>query len=158
MLLRQVSGSSRSGGCASQLVASCIPNLLADGALPSHISGTLLPAYSRRWHAAISAIKEHLLPLGVVTDSPHPDFAGGYFIWLKLPNGMSGSVINQKAAEQENLVISKGEVFQVQGEKNSPCSFDSFLRLCFSYESQENIVQGVERLSRVIKSELEAGM
>lgn len=155
MLLRKISGSSRSGGCASHLVASFIPSLLARGDLQTHITNTLIPTYARRYCAVMAAIKSKLAPLGVVTRLPHPKFAGGYFIWLQLPGGISGTKINQKAAEQENLIISKGEVFQVQGERDSPISFDSFLRLCFSYEAEEKLVLGVERLSRVIKNELE---
>lgn len=149
-------GSSRSGGCPSQLVASYIHQLLASNTLQKHILCTLQPAYSRRYHTMMAAIMEQLLPLGVSTPQANADVAGGYFIWLKLPEPLTSKIITRKAAEEQVLSISEGNAFQVQGDEGSGLSFQSHIRLSFSYETEDNLVEGVERLARLIKKELES--
>ena len=139
------------------MVASFIHQLLASSALQDHIAVKLQPVYARRYHTLRAAIEEKLVPLGVSMPAAHPDVAGGYFIWIKLPPHLSGTLISEKAAEQENLVVSKGQLFQVQGEKGDPISFDSNLRLCFAYEREEKLAEGIARLGRVIGSQLESG-
>lgn len=154
--LTDTRGSSRSGGCPSQLVASCIHQLLATNTLQKHISRTLQPAYARRYHAMMSAISQHLLPLGVSTPQANPDVAGGYFIWLELPGPLRSDTVTRKAAEEHDLIVSDGNAFQVQGDETSGISFSGNLRLCFSYETEEHLVEGVERLSRLLRKELNA--
>lgn len=147
-------GSAHSGGCPSQLVASYIHQLLASNTLQKHILRTLQPAYSRRYHAMMAAITQQLFPLGVSIPQANADVAGGYFIWLKLPEPLTGKVITRKAAEQQVLTIPEGDAFQVQGDEGSGVSFQSHIRLCFSYETEHNLVEGVERLAQLIKREL----
>lgn len=104
----------------------------------------------------MEAIRQHLEPLGISTPRPSPDVAGGYFVWLKLPEALRSEVITRKAAEEEDLIVSDGNTFQVQGDEASGVSFASNIRLCFSYETEENLVEGVERLARLVRRELEA--
>jgi DNA-binding transcriptional MocR family regulator len=147
-------GSSRSGGCPSQLVASWIHQLLASNTLQQHILRVLQPAYARRYHVMMAAITKHLLPLGVSTHQANADVAGGYFIWLKLPEPLKSEAVTRKAAKEQELIISDGNAFQVQGDEKSGISFQSNIRLCFSYETEENLVEGVERLARLVKKDL----
>jgi DNA-binding transcriptional MocR family regulator len=149
-------GSSRSGGCPSQLVASCIHQLLATTTLQKHIGRDLQTAYARRYHAMMTAITHHLLPLGVSTPEANADVAGGYFIWLELPEPLTSEGITRKAADEQDLIVSDGNAFQVQGDEESGISFDRNIRICFSYETEENLVEGVERLARLIRQELDS--
>lgn len=103
----------------------------------------------------MTAITQHLLPLGLSTPDAKTDVAGGYFVWLKLPGPLRSEVVARKAAEEEDLIISDGTAFQVQGDEESGNCFDSNIRLCFSYETEENLVEGVERLARLIRGELD---
>jgi DNA-binding transcriptional MocR family regulator len=156
MIIDSCSGSSRSGGCPSQLVASCIHQLLATNTLQKHILRTLQPAYARRYYAIMGAIAQQLYPLGISTSQAKADVAGGYFVWLTLPEPLESQVVTRTAAEEEDLIISAGNAFQVQGDEDSGISFQRNIRLCFSYETEQHLVEGVERLARVIRRKLES--
>jgi DNA-binding transcriptional MocR family regulator len=55
----------------------------------------------------VSAINEHLIPLGVRLPQTDRDFVGGYFIWLTLPDPLKGAVVTQRAKEEENVVVAQ---------------------------------------------------
>ncbi|KAI0470326.1 pyridoxal phosphate-dependent transferase [Xylaria cf. heliscus] len=108
-------GSTRSGGAASQLAATIVCELLLpsrdggdrgeektgkqdegeDGAgeeecqLDTHIRQTLLPSYARRHALLTRAIRTELVPLGVRllegSLRGRDDVYGGYFVWMTLP-------------------------------------------------------------------------
>ena len=128
--------------------------MLTTSNLQGHILYTLQPAYARRYHAMMAAITQHLLPLGISTPQANAHVAGGYFVWLTLPEPLRSEPITKKAAQEHDLIISDGNVFQVQGDEESGISFDNNIRLCFSYDSEEHLVVGVERLARLIRTEL----
>jgi DNA-binding transcriptional MocR family regulator len=102
----------------------------------------------------MQAIAQHLSPLGVSTPQAHADVAGGYFVWLKLPEPLRSDAITRKAAAEHDLIVSDGNSFQVQGDAGSSVSFENNIRLCFSYETEDNLVEGVERLARLVRKEL----
>lgn len=136
-------------------MASCIHQLLATDTLQNHILRVLQPAYARRYHAIVTAIAEHLLPLGILTLRLNSGIAGGYFVWLKLPEPLRSDLITRKAAEEEDLIISDGNLFRVQDDNKSDISFERNIRICFSYETEANLVQGVVRLARLVHRELQ---
>jgi DNA-binding transcriptional MocR family regulator len=145
-------GSSRSGGAPSQLVASFISDMLAKGVLQRHILEELQPAYAGRYHSIMKAITEYLLPLGVTVPQPNKEFAGGYFIWLTLPKGMKSTKVYKRALAEENLTIISGPQFTVDGDdKDEALRFESDLRLCYAWEDGDAIEEGVRRLSHVIQ-------
>ncbi|KJK60311.1 ARO8 like protein [Aspergillus parasiticus SU-1] len=149
-------GSSHSGGAPSQLMSTFINDMFENGSLDRHIHETLLPAYSRRARALTAAIKQHLLPLGVnfVSDSETFTVLGGYFIWLKLPVSLNAKEITEIALREENLVVAEGELFAVPGNNLPGNELKHRLRLCFAWEKEEKLNEGVERLSRVIRTAL----
>ncbi|KIW69999.1 hypothetical protein PV04_02311 [Phialophora macrospora] len=149
-------GSTRSGGAPSHLVASFIYQMLATGVLTRHIYEELQPAYSTRYYKMMEAVKHHLLPLGLTLPQADKDFAGGYFIWLTLPGSLDSTRIYKRALEQENLTIITGPLFKVDGdEHNKHTRFEKDLRLCYAWEDQDVLEEGVIRLARVIKREME---
>ncbi|KAI1158372.1 pyridoxal phosphate-dependent transferase [Nemania serpens] len=110
---------------------------------------------------------------------------GGYFVWMTLPGGpkaakTSSSVIPSpsshtvegegKAKRQwptaqaiaarcladEDLLIGNGELFAVHGDEDA-ARFDDAIRLCFAWEDEANLGEGVERLGRVVRRMLEEG-
>lgn len=148
-------GSSRSGGAPSHLTASFISDMLATGTLQNHIRHTLQPAYHERYHLMMKAIREHLVPLGVTTPQADNDVAGGYFIWLTLPSPVDATSV-WRNAQEEQLVTIPGPKFKVDGdEDNEATRFDRNMRLCFAYEEVALLEEGVRRLSRVVKQELQ---
>jgi len=56
----------------------------------------------------------------------------------------------------ESLIIGHGGMFEVQGNEDA-VRLDHAIRLCFAWEEEENLVEGIERLGRVIGRMLEEG-
>ncbi|EXJ61706.1 hypothetical protein A1O7_02135 [Cladophialophora yegresii CBS 114405] len=149
-------GSSRSGGAPSHLVASFIYQMLATGTLTDHIYKELQPAYAARYHTMMEAVKGHLLPLGLTMPQADRDVAGGYFIWLTLPGSVDSTRIYKRALEEENVTIISGPLFKVDGdEHNKQTRFEKDLRLCYAWEDEDVLEEGVIRLARVIRREME---
>ncbi|KAJ9605856.1 Valine--pyruvate aminotransferase [Cladophialophora chaetospira] len=148
-------GSSRSGGAPSHLVASFMYQLLAEGTLQRRIYEELQPGYSARYYEMMSAIKQHLLPLGLTMPQANKSVAGGYFIWLTLPGSLDSTRVYKRALAEENLTIISGPRFKVDGdEQNAHSRFESDLRLCYAWEDKDVLAEGVIRLARVIQREM----
>jgi DNA-binding transcriptional MocR family regulator len=149
-------GSSRSGGCPSQLVATMIAQLLQDGSLEEHIRCVLIPAYARRWKMTMEAIERHLVPLGVSVPKVSlegKDMFGGYFMWFELPDGVTAERVAVRAKERENLIVAQGDMFEVYGDEQA-VRFERWVRVCFAWEEEELMVEGIERLGRVVRDVL----
>ena len=103
----------------------------------------------------LEAIQEELLPLGVTMPQTDHNVAGGYFIWLTLPHGLSAEALAKRTQIEENLVIAPGTLFKVQGDDvNKGMGFESDLRLCFSYLEESLVTEGVHRLAKVLRKVL----
>ncbi|KAI1357606.1 pyridoxal phosphate-dependent transferase [Xylaria arbuscula] len=177
-------GSTRSGGAASQIAATIVCELLLDrpGGNPSrgearedggecqldrHIRHVLLPAYARRHAILMRAIRDTLVPLGLgVAETSligREGVYGGYFVWMTLPRTEdtagkkwpTARGIAERCRVDEDLMIGNGELFDVYGDES--ISFGDAIRLCFAWEDEEDLVDGVERLGRVIQRMLETG-
>jgi DNA-binding transcriptional MocR family regulator len=137
-----------------------IAQLLQGGSLEEHISSVLIPSYARRWRKMMDAIETHLVPLGVSVSKESlegKDVFGGYFIWFELPDGMSAERIAMQAKEKENLIVAHGDMFEVYGDEESG-RFQRWLRVCFAWEDEEILVEGIDRLGRVIRDRLHGNM
>lgn len=156
-LSHRSSGSTRSGGAPSQLASTFISQMLSNNALESHILERLQPAYARRYHSLRALICQHLLPLGVAFTKPEDDLAGGFFFWLRLPAPLKASQLAQKAQEEENLLIAKGNLFKVNGVGGSggeADDFEGYIRICLAWEEEDRFAEGVERLASLIRREI----
>lgn len=146
-------GSTRSGGCPSQFAAAVLHRLLASGALPRHLAGRLRPAYQRRHALLVGAARRALEPLGVGVRlrslDDRADVFGGFFVWMALPDGLPAKVVAARCQAEENLAIGYGGLFEVHGDE-AAVRFDHEIRLCFAWEDEADLVEGVERLGRVV--------
>lgn len=146
-------GSSRSGGAPSQLAATLMAELLKYGELQNHIEKVLKPAYKKRYEIMVDAIQKYLIPLGVklgeVSFEGKAVF-GGYFIWLELPKTASAELVTERARQEEGLIIAPGHIFEVSNDPS--VQFENSLRLCFSWEEERDLEEGIERLATVIKN------
>jgi len=70
---------------------------------------------------------------------------GGYFIWLRLPAGISGTQARE-AGRREGVDVRHGALFSAVGAP------DDHLRLSFAYYDEPDIVEGVRRLARALSS------
>ncbi|CAI6336357.1 unnamed protein product [Periconia digitata] len=145
-------GSSRSGGAPSQLVATFLAEALESGELQRYVYDTLQPAFGRRYQRMVTAINEELIPLGVSLPQTDRDVVGGYFIWLTLPSPIKGAVVAQRAKDEENLAVAQGEMFEVPGDtEHEGTRFENHLRVCFAWEDEDMLAEGMQRLARVIR-------
>jgi len=77
-----------------------------------------------------------------------PEPKGGFFLWATLPARCSTDEMLPRAVEQRVIYVA-GSAFFVDR------SGGNVLRLSFSLPSKEKIVEGVRRLTRVVREELE---
>jgi DNA-binding transcriptional MocR family regulator len=149
MLICEHSGCTKSGGAPSQLTSTFITHMLQNGTLQNHIETTLLPAYSKRYHAMAKALDDHLAELGFQVQRPK-DFFGGYFVWVKIPSSLQHSDLVGECLKQENVIVASGKVFQVPGETSR--TFENYIRLCFAFEDISNFTEGIKRIAHVARS------
>ncbi|KAJ5435555.1 Pyridoxal phosphate-dependent transferase major region subdomain 1 [Penicillium cf. griseofulvum] len=140
-------GSSRSGGAPSHLCAAIIDQLFPTG-IQTHIRDVLQPKYAERYHTLLTAIHEHLVPLGVTVPAPAAA-AGGYFMWIGLPAPLLATDVVQRAQSEENLRLCAGDLFQVPDQVTDEM-FTDHLRLCFAWEEPRHLTEGMRRLARVL--------
>jgi 2-aminoadipate transaminase len=88
----------------------------------------------------LAALDEHMPELpGLSWTRPE----GGLFLWVRLPDGFDAEQLFYEALEQ-NVAFVVGTAFHCDdGGQNA-------MRLNFSYPTKENIVEGIERLGKVI--------
>ena len=147
-------GSTKSGGAPSQFAAMTVCEMMKSGDLGRHLEESCRPALQRRHKVMMDAVHENLGPFGIeVMDSNAKDAQvyGGYFVWITFPDGPTAQDITARASEDENLIVPAGEMFEVKGDEAS-VRFEKSIRLCYSWEEEDDIVEGVRRLGRVIKS------
>ncbi|KAL8773345.1 MAG: hypothetical protein Q9209_001739 [Squamulea sp. 1 TL-2023] len=144
------SGSSASGGAPSQMTSTFMAQMLDSGELEKHIYNTLQPAYARRYHDMMDAINHYLLPLDVTLPQSNRGVVGGYFLWLSLPKPLIAEVVAQRARVEENLIIGQGPLFAVYGDERRE-DLERQVRVCFSWEAEENLGEGIQRLATVIR-------
>ncbi|KAL8689593.1 MAG: hypothetical protein Q9218_004768 [Villophora microphyllina] len=142
-------GSSASGGAPSQMTSTFMTDLLESGELDKHIYTTLQPSYAQRYYSMMDAIEKHLLPLGVTLPQSDRDVVGGYFLWIALPEPLLADDVAQHAKEEENLIIGQGSLFAVAGDERTT-DLERQVRVCFSWEEEERLGEGIERLATVI--------
>ncbi|MBE3049812.1 hypothetical protein IMZ48_46405 [Candidatus Bathyarchaeota archaeon] len=151
-------GSTRSGGSPSQFSATLMCKLLRDGTLDSHLQGVIIPALQRRHALLLEALGEHVAPLGVSYDAASEGSGGygGYFVWLSLPGSLDSEAVAEYAEREENLIVGSGKMFEVHGDEESAL-FRHHIRLSFSWEEEDAIVEGVRRLGSVLRVHLAEG-
>ena len=69
---------------------------------------------------------------------------GGYFLWVDLPDGVSGEALLAQA-DEAGVTFVKGADFFLDG------GGESALRLAFSYATAEEIDEGIGRLGRLVR-------
>ncbi|EOD46041.1 putative aminotransferase protein [Neofusicoccum parvum UCRNP2] len=161
-------GSTRSGGNPAHFSSMFIHQLISTGALQKHISTVLVPTYQRRYHALLKAIKDHLVPLGVVIDtgkpyetslssnsqasnavSKQPDSAGGFFTYLMLPPDLPpAGKLAAVAREKHKVKFAFGDMFRIEGDPGSADrakekgGFEMGIRLCWAWHEEEELAEG----------------
>lgn len=149
-------GASKSGGAPSHFSATVVHEMIRSGDLARHIDGTCRPDLQRRHALLMCAIHKKLDRFGIeVLDKNVGEDGkatyGGYFVWITFPHGPAAQDIAQRAMEDENLIVPAGSTFAVKGDAQA-VDLDNCIRLCYSWEDEEDLLEGIDRLERVIDS------
>ncbi|MFF3668383.1 aminotransferase-like domain-containing protein [Microtetraspora malaysiensis] len=99
--------------------------------------------YRERRNALLGAL-EVLMPAGCSWTRP----AGGFFVWMTLPEGLNSKAILPRAVA-ERVAFVPGTGFYADG------SGAQHMRLSYCYPKPERIREGVRRLAGVIEQELQ---
>lgn len=115
----------------------------ASGTLQEHIAA-LKPLYKHRRDVMLSALEEHM-PEGTTWTVP----AGGFFIWMTLPEAVSCVPLAARVQER-GVGIGMGTMFFANGggERN--------VRLSYSFNDDEEIRKGIAIVAEAVR-ELQAG-
>ena len=142
-LLRRLAadGVLESGGCVSQFSAHVVAALLESGAYDAHLM-QLRRAYAARRDGLVEALADEL-PSGCSFTVP----AGGFFVWIRLPQGLHASDLLE-AAERRRVGFAPGWRFRADREDRS-------LRLAFSLYDEASLSEGARRLAAAIAQTME---
>jgi DNA-binding transcriptional MocR family regulator len=126
-----------SGGGLNPFVSSIVSSVIELGLQENYLK-KLKGIYQDRMTTLSSALQQNISGLRFREPS------GGYFIWVRLPD----------AADSELLLVdAKEHKVQYQPGINFSCNqgLRDYVRLCFAYYDQTDLIEGVERLSKVIR-------
>ena len=111
---------------------------LRRGLLPLQIE-RLRALYGRKLKAMLKALRKYM-PNGVEWSKPE----GGLFLWVRLPMKINTTNLFPKAIENKVAYVI-GSAFHCDGKGQNA------MRLNFSYSSEQQIIEGIRRLARMIK-------
>jgi len=132
-----------SGGCPSQFTASALTSIISDGTLERRIEH-LKKEYSRRAKAYMAAVNEYWAPFGV----KYIPCVGGYFIWVKLPDGLTSEEVYKEGVE-EGVWVMEGTSCMVPNDTS--VEYNRYIRICIALEKEDKAVEGIKRLGKVFK-------
>lgn len=133
------SGIVRSGGGLTPFVSGVVRSALELGIQARYLAG-LRRLYQDRVTLLDQALRTYLPPWVEFTTP-----SGGYFFWLKLPAAMDAQALLAKA-EAYQVGFRPGNKFTTTG------GLHNYLRLSFSYYDSAQLVEGAERLGKVMRN------
>lgn len=114
---------------------------ISRGYLENHIP-KIIELYKRKRDLMLDMLEDHF-PDGVKWTKPD----GGMFLWVTLPDGMDAEKMFHRAIQHKVAYVIGSAFFPRRNHKNT-------MRLNFTYPTDEQIKEGVVRLSKVIREEL----
>ncbi len=130
--------------CANTFGQYCVYEAMRHDVLFKHID-VIKSIYRRKRDLMLSAVGD-LFPREARYNRPE----GGLFLWFELPAAVDALELLPKAIEHDVAYVT-GKPFFPDGSGHNT------FRLNFSYARDEQIVEGVRRLARVIQEELDRG-
>ena len=101
------------------------------------------------------AIQSHLLLLGFELPQTDRDVVGGYFTWLALPASIKADALARRCKDEANVIIAAGRNFEVPGDES--VTFEGHVRLCWSWEDEGMLEEGIRRVGEVAARMMEEG-
>ncbi|MGD8624691.1 MAG: PLP-dependent aminotransferase family protein, partial [Anaerolineae bacterium] len=127
----------------SSLIQYVAYDICQRGLIRAHVR-KIREVYRERRDVMLRAMEEHF-PESVTWTRPQ----GGLFLWARMPECMDAAKLLEVAVE-EKVAFVPGHAFYPGGEDGHCC-----MRLNFSYSAPEIIEEGIKRLGRAIKRQLE---
>jgi len=134
-------------GGANPFVAHVVAAFCQEGWLEPHIA-RLVGCYRSRRDALLAALEQEM-PDGVRWTRP----AGGFFVWLTLPEPLEAEAVLAESTERGVLFTPGVRFFAEASEGGGRRN----LRLPFSFLSEAQMAEGVRVLARVIKEQRSRG-
>lgn len=132
------SGVLDSGGGLGHFTAHVVAAFIELGLLDAHVE-TLRANYQKRRDVLVDALAEHL-PRDCHWTTPQ----GGFFVWLRLPEGISSDVFLQSAEDAGVSYVPGTEFFAHSGGEN-------YCRLNFTMVSLNELEEGAQRLGSALR-------
>ena len=126
-----------SGGGLNPIIALAVAEYAEAGKYASNVA-RLRDVFRSRSAALVGAIREAL------PDATLAEPEGGYFVWLRLPGGLSAASL-LSAADAAGVTYQPGSRFDASGTIDP-----SWLRLSFARYGEEALVEGARRLGQVV--------
>ena len=103
----------------------------------------------------MQAIGTCLLPLGFSLSQSSGAVIGGYFTWLTLPDKLktAAEMLARRCKEEQSVIIAAGAIFEVPGDEE--VKFEGNVRLCWSWEEENRLEDGVRRVGIVARKMLD---
>lgn len=138
-----------SGGCTSHFMATVVGELIESGK-QAQLLEKFRASYELGARALTSALDEVLPAILPHEKMRYIPPAGGYFVWLELPQTVNANELVKSAEEKHGVFFFAGKAFSVDGKDFSNC-----IRLCFAMLEPDDIREAVRRLAESIKDYLE---
>jgi len=127
----------------STLVQLLTHDICQRGLIRTHVR-KIRTLYGERRNAMLKSMEEHF-PTGVSWTRPQ----GGLFVWARMPESIDSEEL-LKVAVEEKVAFVPGRAFYPDGEGGRSC-----MRLNFSYCAPAMIEEGIKRLGRAMKRQME---
>lgn len=124
--------------CCPTFTQLIVAEFISRGLMPEQVE-KIIAAYGRKLAVMLKAL-ETQMPKGVKWSKPE----GGLFLWVRLPRKMSANELFLKAVEKKVAYV-VGSAFYCDGKGQDT------LRLNFSYSSEQQINEGIQRLAETIR-------
>jgi DNA-binding transcriptional MocR family regulator len=133
-----MSGLLDSGGGLNPFTSAMIRGAIESGDLETNLNN-LIKIYRPRLQAMDLALHRHLPNVKFSTPQ------GGFFFWLRLPDGIDATELRKRAAGFK-VDFRPGTLFSSRG------GLKNYIRLCFVYYQEEEIEQGISRLRQCLEN------
>ncbi len=130
--------------CPPTILQHALYKILLKKNLKEHVN-KLRRTYKEKRDALATGLNDHLKPLGVEYTIP----AGGFFFWVRFPEGIDSEELTLKAVQEYKVGIVPGTGFFDNPEKGK-----RYARLAFSLLDPDKLMEGAERLGKALKSSL----
>lgn len=142
MRILNSSGILKSGGAANNYTGGIVSSLIQLGLAEQQLQ-KYSTKYSERLQAAADVL-EAKLPTGCSFERP----TGGYFIWIRFPEGIDCVEFNQYSLKHFGVTAIAGSRF-ASGETHA-----NFLRVTFAFHEAGYLRESVEKLCRAAEQYL----